>query len=67
MSAPYTRPVGDPDTAPSLEQWARTEALYAIMINGTTADPRAVAVKVNAYAHLILTGELPAREPGTYW
>lgn len=53
-------------------QWiqARADALKAVLGNPnqkSTNGPRDVAYQVNIYAHLIIIGNLPEPEPGTYY
>ena len=55
-------------SAPTVEQWARAQAVRALLGRPNAAErgPSAIAEQVGVYAHLIITGELPAPKPGTY-
>lgn len=57
----------DTDGNPTLAQWARAEALKAIMSNpkGQPLSLSVVADHVNALAELIVTGSLPEPPRGT--
>lgn len=58
-----------PNTELTLAQWARAEALKAVMASNAGAPlplaaPR-VRDMVNIYAELIVTGDIPKPAPGT--
>jgi hypothetical protein len=55
-------------TEVTLAQWARAQALKAILSGPMNSQPSrlpGVADMVNTYAELIITGSLPAPKPGT--
>lgn len=56
------------DGTPTLAQWARAEALKAIMSSDVSRLARQdVADRVNAFADFIVTGSMPKRPPGISW
>lgn len=60
----------DADNAPTIAQWARAQALMAILSGPTDGQPSSVtgvADMVNVYAELIVTGSLPKPPPGVFW
>lgn len=58
-----------PATGVTAAQWARAEALKAILGAGQrhAGDAGGAAIMVGAYAELIITGSLPEPPPGVRW
>ncbi len=65
----YDEAEGRPASSISAAQWARAEALKAVLSAGTAVAHGAEAVEmmVDAYAHLIIAGGLPKPPPGVEW
>lgn len=51
-----------PATAVSVAQWARAQALRAVLAVGRSINVQQTAEMVNAYAQLIVTGALPSED-----
>jgi hypothetical protein len=64
----YDAAEAQPATEVTLAQWARAEALKAILSGPMASQPSrlpGIADMVNVYAELIVTGGLPKPKPGT--
>jgi hypothetical protein len=70
-SEAYGRDRQETDGTPTLAQWARAEALKAVMSHpaGATrpAGMREIENQVNILAELIVTGSLPKPPPGVMY
>jgi hypothetical protein len=51
----------------TLAQWARAQALQALMSRDAQMNLRAIADQVNILAELIVSGSLPTPAPGTFY
>jgi len=58
---------GQPMSKMTLAQWARAQALRALLSSNRTASSlQALTYEVDAFAELIITGHIPEPKPGTF-
>lgn len=60
----YDTAEAQPATEVTLAQWARAEALKAVLQTNISGRPPMVALMVNSYAELIISGSMPTPPPG---